>query len=107
MLMVCLPRRRRLSPLGLGGKPLQCLVCDGLGHGMGTVELPVADIVALALELGNDPSAAAVDWQHVVVHPVRDEDAWGSFPPRWRCEPWRERDHVREQVPVGKADREG
>src|SRR5918997_3254374 len=102
-----LPQALASVTLGLGGKPLQRLACDRSRHGMGTVELPIADLVSSALELGNDPSAAAVDWQHVVVHPVRNEDARGSLPPCWCREAWRERKHVREEVPIGQADREG
>jgi hypothetical protein len=98
-----LPQALASVILGLRGKPFQCLACDGLGHGMATIELPVADLVSGAFELGNDPSAAAVDWQHVVVHPVRNEDARGSLPPRWCREAWRERKHVREEVPTTPA----
>ena len=51
----------------------------GFGYGVRTVYLPVSDLVALAIELRDDPSAAALDRKHIVARAVRDED--GRFVP--------------------------
>ena len=81
--------------------PTQRLAGDGFGHCMGAVELPVADKVTCAIELRDDPSAAALDREHPVARPVGDEDGRLAPVVRRRDEPWREGDQVREEVPVG------
>src|SRR3712207_8310424 len=54
----------RPSPLGLRGKPLQRLACDGLGHRMGAVELPVERIIVSVLEPRNDSAARVRSEEH-------------------------------------------
>src|SRR5215207_10344188 len=74
---------------------------------MWAVELPVANPVTCAIELRDDPSATALDREHPVTRPMGDEDG-RLAPALCRChEPRREGDQVREEVPVGQAEREG
>src|SRR5688572_26287525 len=63
-------------------EPMQRLAGDGFGHRMGAVELPVADLVACAIELRDDPSTAALDREHPIVRPVGDEDGRLAPAPR-------------------------
>src|SRR5215210_9298929 len=71
-------------------EPTQRVAGDGFGHRMGAVELPVTNLVTCAIELRDDPSAAALDREHPIVRPVGDE--YGRLAPvvRRRHEPWRE-----------------
>jgi hypothetical protein len=71
-------------------EPTQRLASDGFGHCMGTIELPVADLVACAIELRDDSSTAALDREHPIVRPVGDEDG--------RLAPAARRRHEREGV---------
>src|SRR5215207_11013064 len=90
----------------LRGKPICGLASDiGRDH-MATLELPVAHLVAGALELGYDPAAAAVDREPSVARPVRDKEPRGAPLSSWRHESRREREHVREQVSVHDPERE-
>src|ERR671917_2965267 len=73
---------------------------------MGTIELPVANLVACVIELRDDPSTATLDREHPIVRPVGDEDGWLTPAARRRHEPRRERDQVREDVPVGQSEGE-
>src|SRR5215208_6748727 len=73
---------------------------------MSPVKLAVEHIVVGVLELGNDLAAAVVYWQHPVARAVGDEDARRADLPGRGHEPRRERDHVREEAPVGDPQRE-
>src|SRR5215208_5829066 len=101
------PRGAHIGRTCIQAEPMERLACYGFGYGMGTIELPVADLVACPIELRDDPSAAALDREYPVERPVGDED--GRLAPAGRRlhEPWREGYQVREEVPVGQAEREG
>ena len=74
---------------------------------MAAFELVVAYLVAGAFKLGHDPAAARVNGEPPVLGAVRDEDARRTHL-TGRCqEPWREGEHVREQVAVRYPDRQG
>src|SRR5215217_4848806 len=88
-------------------EPTQRLAGDRFGHRMGAVELPVADLVACAIELRDDPSTAALDRKHPVVRPVGYEDGWLTLAARRHHESRRKSDHVSGQVAVGQSEREG
>jgi hypothetical protein len=105
----CRQSRSRFSiPIrDLEGKPFQCLACDTLGYCMRTLKLPVAYLVSGTLELGDDSAAAAVDRKYLVERAVGDEDGRLASVGCRRGEPWREGDHVREQVPISQPHREG
>src|SRR3712207_4842713 len=96
----CVPKRAPYSTV-LSGKPAYGLKCDLGRDRMSPIELAVDHVVATMLQFGNDPAAAAVYWQHPVARSVGDEDARGAHLPSRSHEPRRERDHVREEVPVG------
>src|SRR3954449_12989299 len=100
------PRGVHIRLAFIRAEPTQRLAGDGFGHCMGAVELPVADTVTCVVELRDYPSAAALDREHPVARPVGDEDGRLAPVVRWRHDPWREGDQVREEVPVGQAKRE-
>src|SRR3712207_8646092 len=55
-------------------------------------------LVAGAFELRDDPAAAGVDREPPVLGPMRDEDTRRAHLTAWHQEPWRESEHVREQI---------
>src|SRR6185436_13574911 len=58
----------------LAGEPGERLVREVVTDLMAAVELPERDVVAAALQLGDDAPAALVDRQDLVVGAVRDEE---------------------------------
>src|SRR5215216_9353 len=101
------PRGAHIGRTCIQAEPMQRLACYGFGYGMGTIELPVVDLVTCPIELRDDPSAVVLDLEHPVARPVGDEGVrLAPAVPRGH-DPRREGDHAREQVPIGQSEREG
>src|SRR5215211_9035342 len=101
------PRGAHIGRTCIQAEPMQRLACYGFGYGMGTIELPVVDLVACPIELRDDPSTAVLDREHPVARPVGNEDGWLTPAVPRGHEPRREGDQVREEVSIGKSEREG
>src|SRR5215218_11099595 len=88
------PRGAHIGRTCIQAEPMQRLACYGFGYGMGTIELPVVDLVACAIELRDDPSTAVLDREHPVARPVGDEDGRLAPAARRHHESRRKNDHV-------------
>src|SRR5215207_241906 len=81
-------------------EPGSRLTSDARRYHVAALELAVAYLVSGAFEPGDDPAAAGVDREPRVVGAVRDEDTRRASLAGCRKKPWREGEHVREQVAV-------
>ena len=75
---------------------------DGVGAG----ELAIIDVVAPSAQQRHDSSAAALDRQHPIAHPVGDVDDRPAAPRSARHEAGREGDQIGEEISVPEAKRQ-
>lgn len=102
--------RPRIQPASvsvrLRQEEVQRLTSNPRRDGGWAIEFAVADIVAGALRLRDDPAAALLHREDLIAGAVRDEEA-RAVPPRGRRHASRrEGEDVTEQVAVGDPDRE-
>src|SRR5215212_8286761 len=98
---------RGAGPRLLGQEPGERLAGDIRWHGVRTLELVVPNLVARPLEHRHDSSTAAVDGEHGVLGAMGDVQAWPAPLCGRGGEAGRETHHVREQVTIGQAYRQG
>src|SRR5215211_8379719 len=82
------------------GEPDRCLPRDRGRYHVAAFELAVAYLISGSFKLGDYPATAGVDREPPVLGPVRGKDTRRARLTCWCQKPWREGEHVREQVTV-------
>ena len=91
----------------LGRQPRQGFARYRRRYCVAALELAIDDIVPSVAHSPDDLPAARIDRQYLVLRPMRDEEPRLTPLGRRHHEAWRERDHVREQISIRDAEREG
>ena len=91
---------------GSGQEPVERRLHHGFRHDVAVRELAVVDVVAGVPEPRHEAAAAALDREHRVAHPVRDEDLRQPARLLRRCETGRKRENIAEQVAIRDPKRQ-